>query len=73
MLLTGRVVALLQKPLPEPPAPQGEPVPRPEEAPLEMEPVQDPKLDEPEHEAQDDGPAEPEAAGDAPAAQEAKA
>ena len=65
--------SLLQKPVPEPPAPQGEPVPHPEEAPLEMEPVQDPKLDEPEHEAQDDGPAEPEAAGDAPAAQEAKA
>ena len=65
--------SLLQKPVPEPPAPQGEPVPHPEEAPLEMEPVQDPKLDEPEHESQDDSPAEPEAAGDAPAAQEAKA
>ena len=65
--------SLLQKPVPEPPAPQGEPVPHPEEAPLEMEPVQDPKLDEPEHEAQDEAPVEPEAAGDAPAAQEAKA
>ena len=69
--------SLLQKPIPEPPVIQGEPV-QPEheaqeQAPVEAEPVQEPTLDEPEHEAQDDGPAEPEAAGDAPAAQEAKA
>ena len=67
--------SLLQKPIPEPPVIQGEPV-QPEheaqeQAPVEAEPVQEPTLDEPEHEAQEEAPVEPEAAGDAPAAQEA--
>ncbi len=67
--------SLLQKPIPEPPVIQGEPV-QPEhevqeEAPIEAEPVQEPTLDEPEHEAQEEAPVEPEAAGDASAAREA--